>query len=113
MNRCSKLRARQIPLIAYFPLAPGALATPDSIIARVVSRLGMTPAQAAIAWLLKHSPSLVAIPGTCSPEHLRENVVAASLQLSDEDLCRDRAHRAQGGDDARNVAARRLLVLVA
>ncbi len=74
-----------IPFIAYFPLATGALAAPDSVLARVASRLGITPAQAAIAWLLKRSPSLVVIPGTCNPEHLRENVAAASVQLSDED----------------------------
>jgi aryl-alcohol dehydrogenase-like predicted oxidoreductase len=75
-----------IPFIAYFPLATGALAASDSILVRVAARLGITPAQAALAWLLRQSPLLVAIPGTCNPAHVRENVAAASLTLSDEDL---------------------------
>ena len=72
-----------IPFIAYFPLATGALAAPDSVLARVAGKLGMTPGQAALAWLLKRSKNLVAIPGTSKPEHLRENVAAADLVLDD------------------------------
>ena len=73
-----------IPFIAFFPLATGALAQPDSILARIAGKIGITPAQAAIAWLLRRSKSLVAIPGTCNPQHLRENVAAASVTLTDE-----------------------------
>jgi aryl-alcohol dehydrogenase-like predicted oxidoreductase len=75
----------EIPFIAYFPLATGALARADSILSGVSARLGITPAQAALAWLLRQSPFLVAIPGTCNPEHVRENVGAASVVLADED----------------------------
>jgi aryl-alcohol dehydrogenase-like predicted oxidoreductase len=73
-----------IPFIAYFPLATGALAARDSILQHVAARIGITPAQAALAWLLKRSPSIVVIPGTQDPEHLRENVAAASIELADE-----------------------------
>jgi aryl-alcohol dehydrogenase-like predicted oxidoreductase len=73
-----------IPFIAYFPLGTGMLAAPDSVLARVATKIGITPAQAAIAWLLKRSRSLVTIPGTSRPDHLRENVGAADVVLSDE-----------------------------
>lgn len=73
-----------IPFIAYFPLATGALAQRDSILQHVATKLGITPGQAALAWLLKRSPSIVVIPGTQNPEHLRENVAAGSIELSDE-----------------------------
>jgi pyridoxine 4-dehydrogenase len=73
-----------IPFIAYFPLATGALAARDSILQHVAAKLGITPGQAALAWLLKRSPSIVVIPGTQNPAHLRENVAAGSVELSDE-----------------------------
>lgn len=60
------------------------LAAPDSVLARVAAKIGITPAQAAIAWLLRRSPSLVTIPGTSRPDHLRENVAAAELVLTDD-----------------------------
>jgi aryl-alcohol dehydrogenase-like predicted oxidoreductase len=73
-----------IPFIAYFPLATGALAAHDSILQRVAAKVGISPGQAALAWLLKRSPSIAVIPGTQNPEHLRENVAAGSVELSDE-----------------------------
>jgi pyridoxine 4-dehydrogenase len=72
-----------IPFIAYFPLGTGQLAAPDSVLARTAAKLGITPAQAALAWLLRRSPSLVAIPGTSRPEHLRENAAAADIVLTE------------------------------
>ena len=75
-----------IPFIAYFPLATGALAAADSVLARVAGELGSTPAQVAIAWLLHRSPLLVAIPGTANPAHLRENAAAANVVLDAEQL---------------------------
>src|SRR3569623_740399 len=75
-----------IVFIAYFPLATGAVAAADSILAPLAARLGITPAQAALAWLLQRSPALVAIPGTSRVDHLRENVAAADLRLSPDDL---------------------------
>jgi pyridoxine 4-dehydrogenase len=79
--RCEQLG---IPFIAYFPLATGALAASDSILGRVAKDIGITPGQAALAWLLKRSPSIVAIPGTQNPAHLRENVAARDIALTDE-----------------------------
>ena len=47
---------------------------------------GATPAQVALAWLLRRSPAMIPIPGTSSVAHLEENVAAAALELSDEDF---------------------------
>ncbi len=47
------------------------------------TRLGVTPAQVALAWLLQRSPNVLLIPGTSSLEHLRENLAAADLALDD------------------------------
>jgi len=74
-----------IPFIAYFPLATGALAAADSILGPVARKLGITPAQTALAWLLQRSPVLVAIPGTSRADHLRENVAAATIRLTSEE----------------------------
>jgi len=52
----------------------------------VAERLKATPAQVAIAWLLAKSPVMLPIPGTGSIAHLEENVAAAKLKLSREDL---------------------------
>ena len=73
-----------IPFIAYFPLATGALAARDSVLQHVAAKIGITPGQAALAWLLKRSPSIAVIPGTQNPDHLRENVAAGSIELDDE-----------------------------
>jgi pyridoxine 4-dehydrogenase len=73
-----------IPFIAYFPLGTGMLAAKGSVLARTAEKIGITPAQAAIAWLLKRSPLLVTIPGTSRPDHLRENMAAADITLTDE-----------------------------
>jgi len=50
----------------------------------VASRHEATPAQVALAWLLRRSPAVLPIPGTSSPAHLEENVAAAGLRLDDE-----------------------------
>ena len=64
----------------------GELTHPSPPLARVAERHAATPAQIALAWLLNHSPVALPIPGTGSIEHLRENVDAASIELSEEDL---------------------------
>jgi aryl-alcohol dehydrogenase-like predicted oxidoreductase len=50
------------------------------------TRLGITPAQVALAWLLQRSPNVLLIPGTSSLSHARENLAAAAVQLDDEAL---------------------------
>ena len=75
-----------IGFIPWYPLAAGKLAGPDSVLARIASRLHATPGQVALAWLLKRSPVMLPIPGTGSVHHLEENVAAAGLKLSDADF---------------------------
>jgi aryl-alcohol dehydrogenase-like predicted oxidoreductase len=75
-----------IAFIPWVPIAHGDLAKQDGPLGRVAQRLGATPAQVALAWLLHRSPVLVPIPGTRSIAHLEENVAAASLSLSGDQL---------------------------
>jgi aryl-alcohol dehydrogenase-like predicted oxidoreductase len=77
-----------IAFIPWFPIATGDLAAPDSPVADIARELGASPAQVALAWLLHSSPVVLPIPGTKSVEHLRENLGAAALELSEEDLAR-------------------------
>lgn len=83
LNMCSQ---NDIPFMPYFPLAIGRLGNAGGTVARIAHRLKATPAQVALAWLLARSPVMVPIPGTASPTHLEENVRAASLELTAEDL---------------------------
>lgn len=76
----------RIAFIPWVPIASGDLARADGPLGRVARRLGATPAQVALAWLLHRSPVMVPIPGTRSIAHLAENVAAASLSLSDAQL---------------------------
>jgi aryl-alcohol dehydrogenase-like predicted oxidoreductase len=48
-------------------------------------RLGVSERQIALAWLLAHSPQILPIPGSGSPEHVEENIAAASLELTAEE----------------------------
>lgn len=80
--------AEGIGFIPWFPIATGDLASPDSPVAAVAKELDATPAQVALAWLLQKSPVMLPIPGTRSVEHLTENMGAAKLTLSAEDMAR-------------------------
>jgi len=62
--------------------------TARSAVAGVADAHGATPTQVALAWLLRHSPVTLPIPGTSKVAHLEENVGAAQLQLSDDDMAR-------------------------
>jgi aryl-alcohol dehydrogenase-like predicted oxidoreductase len=72
--------------LPWFPLASGSLARPGGLLDRIAARIGATPAQVAIAWLLRRSPAMLPIPGTSSLAHLENNVAAGELQLTDEDI---------------------------
>jgi pyridoxine 4-dehydrogenase len=72
--------------LAFLPWRPLETARAYDAVRRVARARGATPAQVAIAWLLAHSPAIAPIPGTSSLEHLDENVAAADLELSAEDL---------------------------
>lgn len=73
-----------IAFLPWLPISPTVKA-PDSPAAAIARRLGATAAQVALAWLLRHSPVMVPIPGTSNPRHLTENLAAADLELSEED----------------------------
>ncbi|MFG3203487.1 oxidoreductase [Streptomyces sp. NPDC048192] len=75
--------AGNIAFVPYFPLG-GFSPLQSETLAKVAARLEASPQQVALAWLLRRSPNIVLIPGTSSPEHLRENIAAASLALPDE-----------------------------
>ncbi|MDP9430764.1 MAG: aldo/keto reductase [Actinomycetota bacterium] len=77
-----------IGFIPWFPIATGDLAAPDSPVADIARELDATPSQIALAWLLHKSPVVLPIPGTKSVDHLTENLGAAQLRLSAEDLAR-------------------------
>jgi pyridoxine 4-dehydrogenase len=77
-----------IAFIPWFPIATGDLARPDSPVAAVAAELDATPSQVALAWLLQKSPVILPIPGTKSVEHLTENLGAAQLTLSDDDMAK-------------------------
>ena len=76
----------RIPFICYFPLGRGDLGTWSSGLGRIAARHRATSAQIALAWLLHRSPVTLPIPGTSSPLHLEENVAAAGIALSEEDM---------------------------
>lgn len=75
-----------IGFIPWYPLAAGDLARPGSLLDGIARKQSATPAQVALAWVLKRSPVMLAIPGTGKVKHLEENVAAAELVLSDEDF---------------------------
>lgn len=71
--------------IAYVPFFPLGGFTPlhSSVLTGVAGRLGATPMQVALAWLLRRAPNVLLIPGTSSLRHLEENVAAADYDLTD------------------------------
>jgi aryl-alcohol dehydrogenase-like predicted oxidoreductase len=99
VDRCA---AEGIAFMPFFPLGtftllhdkepgadakvPLALSLDSRPLDTVAERLGATPYQVALAWLLHRSPNICCIPGTSTPAHLEENIAAAALKLSDEDL---------------------------
>jgi aryl-alcohol dehydrogenase-like predicted oxidoreductase len=76
----------EVGFIPWYPLATGRLARPGGPLNEIAARHDATPAQVALAWLLKHSPAMLPIPGTSSVSHLEENVAAAALELTDEEM---------------------------
>lgn len=73
-----------IGFIPWFPLGARALVAEDGPMAPIAARVGCTPSQVALAWLLRRSPAMLPIPGTRSVAHLRENCEAALVQLDDD-----------------------------
>jgi pyridoxine 4-dehydrogenase len=76
----------EVGFIPWYPLATGRLARPGGPLDEIAARHDAAPSQVALAWLLKHSPTMLPIPGTSSVAHLEENVAAAALELADEEM---------------------------
>jgi len=73
-----------IAFIPWFPVANGDLARTGGVLDVIAKETGATPAQLALAWLLRRSPVMLPIPGTGSVAHLEENCAAADVRLTDE-----------------------------
>src|SRR5262249_47436023 len=76
--------AEGLPIMAYSPLEIGPLQG-SSTLRKVAERRGVSPAQIALAWVLRR-PGIIAIPKASRLEHVRENRAALDLELSAEDL---------------------------
>jgi pyridoxine 4-dehydrogenase len=72
--------------LPWFPIATGQLAEPGGPLDEIGERTGATPAQLALAWLLHTSPVVLPIPGTKTLAHLEDNVAAAGVRLTDDQI---------------------------
>ena len=85
-------REAGVPFVPFFPLGsafPGKpKVTEEPAVREVAERLGATPAQVGLAWLLGHSANVLLIPGTSSVAHLEENMAAGDLELDSQALAR-------------------------
>ena len=71
-----------IVFVPFYPLRGGG----GRRLAEIAERHGATPAQIALAWLLRRSPAMLPIPGTLSLEHLKKNLAALEIELSDDEV---------------------------
>jgi pyridoxine 4-dehydrogenase len=90
LERCEKEGIAYLP---WFPLGGGSVARGTAVrsydaLREIAYRRRLTPTQVALAWLLYRSPVMLPIPGTSRVTHLEENVAAASVQLTPEELNR-------------------------
>lgn len=81
------LADQQIPYVPFFPLG-GFSPLQSEQLSQVAQELKATTLQVALAWLLQRSPNILLIPGTSSPDHLRENLASAQLTLSPDVVAR-------------------------
>lgn len=75
-----------IAFIPFIPLAVGQLAGDGGALDDIAARHDASPAQVALAWLLRRSPVMIPIPGTSSVAHLEDNLAARSITLGDDDF---------------------------
>lgn len=87
LDRCEEAGVAYVP---YFPLGSGIPGLPKvadvPAVQTIAERLGATPAQVGLAWLLAQRPNVLLIPGTSRVAHLEENMAAADITLSEDDL---------------------------
>jgi diketogulonate reductase-like aldo/keto reductase len=79
------MRKRHRPVIAYSPVEEGSLAHPHPVLKRVAERHDATPAQIALAWVIRDD-GVIAIPKAADPKHVHENRGAADIKLTKRDL---------------------------
>jgi pyridoxine 4-dehydrogenase len=79
------LARTSVAYVPFFPLG-GFTRLQSAALDDVAGRMGATPMQVALAWLIQRAPNILLIPGTSSVEHLRENLAAANLELKPEAL---------------------------
>ena len=79
------MRKRRRPIIAYSPVEEGLLTHPHPLLKRVAERHDATPAQVALAWVIRDD-GVIAIPKAADPKHVRENRGAADIKLTKRDL---------------------------
>lgn len=72
--------------IPWFPLGHGDLLGPDSVLEQIATDYDTTASQLALAWLLHRSPATLVIPGTTSVRHLEDNMRAAGVELTEDDV---------------------------
>jgi len=78
--------SQNMAFLPWFPLATGKLAQTGGVLSTMARKYQVSPAQIALAWLLKRSDNILPIPGTSSVEHLRDNIAAANVDLSTADF---------------------------
>jgi aryl-alcohol dehydrogenase-like predicted oxidoreductase len=87
VDRCDETGVAYVP---FFPLGSAFAGNNsllyDDTVKSVATRIGATPAQVALAWLLQRSPSILLIPGTSTLAHLEDNLAAADVTLGPDDL---------------------------
>ena len=81
------LAAQEIAYVPFFPLG-GFTPLESGQLSQIAAELDATSMQVALAWLLQRSPNILLIPGTSSRAHLRENLAAAELKLSEDIVAR-------------------------
>jgi pyridoxine 4-dehydrogenase len=82
LKACERLGIAFLP---WYPLGDGS-SLRNAKVRALAQKLGATPSQVVIAWLLKKSPVMLPIPGTGNVAHLEENMAAAKLELSEADV---------------------------
>lgn len=83
LDRCEELGIGFIP---WFPIATGQLAKDGGPLDEIAKEHGSSPAQLALAWLLHRSPVMLPIPGTSKVAHVEQNIAAAGIALSKDEV---------------------------